>query len=138
MPSTETLQHKRTLENVDFDFIAGVQHAGLLQRRVADDRRDLADFLIEAGPRWVPEDADWIPHVELDSRHSLRDRTDARRALAVFPGVLLRLSRGIHTDASVNFFEDGYDAAQARLKQWERLGPTRLVAARNAIERLET
>ena len=36
MPSTETLQHKRTLENVDFDFIAGVQHAGLLQRRVAE------------------------------------------------------------------------------------------------------
>lgn len=36
MPSTETLQHKQTLENVDFDFIAGPQHVALLQRRVAE------------------------------------------------------------------------------------------------------
>jgi DNA polymerase-1 len=36
MPSIETLEHKRTLENVDFDFIAGPQHTALLQRRVAE------------------------------------------------------------------------------------------------------
>jgi DNA polymerase I len=36
MPSTETLQHKRTLENVDFDFIAGPHHVVLLQRRIAE------------------------------------------------------------------------------------------------------
>lgn len=110
----------------------------LLGALEAHDRRDLADFLIEAARRWIPEDADWMPQVELEARHALRDRTEARRALCVFPGVLLRLSDGIHRDASVNFFEDGYDAAQARLKQWERLGPIRLVAARTAIERLQT
>jgi DNA polymerase I-like protein with 3'-5' exonuclease and polymerase domains len=36
MPSTETLQHKKTLENVDFDFIAGPQHVTLLQRRISE------------------------------------------------------------------------------------------------------
>jgi DNA polymerase I-like protein with 3'-5' exonuclease and polymerase domains len=36
MPSIETLEHKKTLENVDFDFIAGPQHTALLQRRVAE------------------------------------------------------------------------------------------------------
>jgi DNA polymerase I-like protein with 3'-5' exonuclease and polymerase domains len=30
------MQHIRSLENVDFDFIAGPQHAALLQRRVAE------------------------------------------------------------------------------------------------------
>ena len=36
MPSTETLQHKRALENVDFDFIAGPHQVALLRRRVAE------------------------------------------------------------------------------------------------------
>ena len=36
MPSTETLQHKRALDNVDFDFIAGPDQVVLLQRRVAE------------------------------------------------------------------------------------------------------
>ena len=36
MPSTETLQHKQALDNVDFDFIAGPDQVGLLQRRVAE------------------------------------------------------------------------------------------------------
>ena len=36
MPSTETLQHKRALDNVDFDFIAGPHQVALLRRRVAE------------------------------------------------------------------------------------------------------
>lgn len=36
MPSTETLAHIQTLENVDFDFIRGPQAASLLKRRVTE------------------------------------------------------------------------------------------------------
>jgi len=36
MPSTETLEHKQALENVDFDFIRGPQAAALLKRRAIE------------------------------------------------------------------------------------------------------
>jgi DNA polymerase-1 len=36
MPSAETIAHKKTLENVDFDFIKGPRDAQLLKRRVAE------------------------------------------------------------------------------------------------------
>jgi DNA polymerase I-like protein with 3'-5' exonuclease and polymerase domains len=36
MPSTETLEHQKALENVDFDFIRGPQAAALLKRRAAE------------------------------------------------------------------------------------------------------
>lgn len=100
------------------------------------ERRDLADFLVGAGQRWISEDPDWMPPIELDPETPLRARTEARRAMAAFPGVLLRLAQGIHADAQVNFFDEPYAAAQVRLERWERFGPARVTAARNAIERL--
>lgn len=36
MPSTETLEHRKALENVDFDFIRGPQAAALLKRRATE------------------------------------------------------------------------------------------------------
>lgn len=36
MPSLQTLEHKKTLDNVDFDFVRGPQHAALLQRRLVE------------------------------------------------------------------------------------------------------
>jgi len=36
MPSNATLQYRRALANVDFDFIAGPQHVTLLQRRLTE------------------------------------------------------------------------------------------------------
>lgn len=102
----------------------------------AQDRRDLADFLVDAGCRWVSEDATWMPPFELDPEAPLRARADASRSMVAFVGVLLRLAQGIHADGQVRFFEDTYDAAQVRLKRWERFGPARVAALRNAAERL--
>jgi DNA polymerase-1 len=36
MPSAETLEHRKALENVDFDFIRGPQAAALLKRRITE------------------------------------------------------------------------------------------------------
>lgn len=102
----------------------------------AADRRDLADFLVDAGRRWIAEDPAWMPALALDPESPLRARTEATRTMAAFPSVLLRLAHGIHADAQVNFFEDAYDAAQERLKRWERFGPERVTAMRNATARL--
>jgi len=47
MPSTETLEHKQALENVDFDFIRGPQAAELLKRRVIELGEDAGPLGID-------------------------------------------------------------------------------------------
>lgn len=101
--------------------------APLLDAVVARGRPDLADFLLVAGEALVPE-PDAAPTLEqapLDRTASLRDRTAALEASPVLATHIGRLEHALQRARVTRFFEDGYDAAQARLRRWERFGDAR-------------
>lgn len=86
-------------------------------------RRDLAGFLVEAAAVLVPRPmpaAHWISG--LDARSPLQERMEARRAAGAFLRALARLETWNEEHRTTAFFDDGYDAAQMLLQEWERLG----------------
>lgn len=106
----------------------------LLQELARRERLDLADFLLAAGQHLVP-DPHQPPALEphrLRANAPLRDRLAAREASAAFIDSVLWLEMQLQSARNTRFFEDTYDAAQARLTRWERFGPDRARVFREA------
>ncbi|MCB9671215.1 MAG: hypothetical protein H6734_17160 [Alphaproteobacteria bacterium] len=111
---------------------------GLLQALEHRDRLDLADFLLHAGQLVVADPAapPVLEPVDLRASSSLRDRMRARAACAAFTDAVTFLADAMHGPRSTRFFDDTYDAAQARLRRWERFGDDRARVFRDASARL--
>lgn len=104
----------RTQETLLASFLEGLDRAR---------RRDLAGFLVEAAAVLVPRPmpaAHWV--ASLDPRASLQERMAARRAAGAFLRALARLEAWNGEHRTTAFFDEGYDAAQMLLQEWERLG----------------
>lgn len=102
-------------------------------------RRDLGDFLLIAGERLIADDMAEAPlgSARLDPRAPLSERVEAQRRSGALLDALIRLQRGILQDRDVRFFDDGHDAAQARLARWERFGDGRFTAVLRRRARLD-
>ncbi|MCB9674011.1 MAG: hypothetical protein H6737_02785 [Alphaproteobacteria bacterium] len=111
---------------------------GFLDAIEAMGRRDLADFLLAAGERLVPDPA--LPPAfgprELDTTATLRDRTAAVRGSTALLEALARVQQFNAADRTVRFFDDEYEATQQRLARWERYSDARAGVVRRAIEQL--
>jgi hypothetical protein len=102
------------------------------------NRMDLADFLLAAGAVLVPrpEAPPALDPTALLPSRSLRERTNARRASAALCQAIVRLEAELQTARTTRFFDDDYEAAQARLRRWERFGSSRARVFREAAARL--
>lgn len=106
---------------------------GFLAALEGIQRLDLADFILSAAQViFAPQRP--LPCFDLDPATPLRVRTDATRSATAFADALLTLERAIHHERAQRFFDDGYDAAQARLARWERLGEAPISRARELRE----
>jgi hypothetical protein len=103
----------------------------------AAGRRGLATFLVDAAVEVLagaqgPAEAGRA----LSGQAPLRDRTEARRAAGGLVRALGRLEAWDQEHRALRFFEDGYPAAQALVKDWGRLGPHGFLALREAAASL--
>jgi hypothetical protein len=100
-------------------------------------RLDLADFLWVAGEQLVP-DPDHPPTLAptLRASRSLRERQAAQDVVAAALALVVRLERSLEAARTTRFFDDDYDAAQARLARFERFGTARATVFRAAVEGL--
>jgi hypothetical protein len=127
---------------------ADVQRVGLSQARLLDqlfawaeanDRRERCTFVLEAMAPLVHERATPADFVsDFDESLPLRDRHAARRAAgAVLHGVQ-RLQQWDQAARTVRFIDDGYDAAQARVKTYEAVfGAQRFFCAQRLRDALD-
>ncbi len=127
---------------------ADVLRCGTAQARVLDqlfawaeanDRRERCTFLLEAlAPMLHPKvsSADFV--AQFDDRLSLRDRHAARRAAGAALRGLERLCAWDEAARTVRFIDDGYDAAQTRVKTYEAVfGNPRFALAQRVREELD-
>lgn len=110
----------------------------LLDALHAADRLDLADFLLFAGEHLVvdPSKPPVLVPTELRASRSIRERAAATRASAAFASSIGVLEGRLQSARVTRFFDDDYDAAQARLARWERFGPARATLFRNTAAEL--
>ena len=127
---------------------ADVLRCGLAQARVLDqllgwaeanDKRERCTFLLEALAPLLHEKttaADFV--APFDERLPLRERQAARRAAGAALQGIARLQVWDEQARAVRFIDDGYEAAQARVKAYEALfGPRRFAIARRVRDELE-
>lgn len=112
---------------------------GSFLEALRDHRRlDLADFLLVAGTLLIP-DPDQPPLLEpseLRPNAPLRSRQAAREASGSLVDALVWLEQSLLEAQNTRFFDDTYDAAQARLARWERFGTARARCFRETATRL--
>jgi hypothetical protein len=127
---------------------ADLLRAGLAQARVLDglltwahrtDRRERCTFLLEAMAPLVQGKASAADFVAaFDERISLRERHAARKAAAAALHGVARLRQWDEEARTVRFIDDGYDAAQARVRAYEMLfGAQRFIAAQRLCDELD-
>lgn len=89
----------------------------------AVEHHRLASFLVDAGARWLggQRSADELT-AGLSGEATLRERSEARRAAGALVRALGRLAAWDAQHRAVRFIDDGYDVAQALVRDWERLG----------------
>ena len=127
---------------------ADVLRSGLAQARVLDalllwaeanDQRERCTFLLEALAPMLHERttvADFV--APFDDRVPLRDRQAARRAAGAALQGVARLKAWDEAARTVRFIDDGYEAAQARVKAYEAVfGPARFAIARRVRDELD-
>jgi hypothetical protein len=112
-------------------FLAAIDAAG---------RRGLATFLVDAGVA-LHRGGEPLPDVgrglASPSQRPLRERAEARRAAGALARAYGRLEGWDQEHRAVRFFEDGYEEAQALVRDWGRLGPAGFAAFRAAAAALE-
>lgn len=125
-----------------------VLRVGLAQARVLDqlftwaeqnDRRERCEFLLEAMAPLLHERATVADFVStFDDKLPLRERQAARRAAGAVLQALARLHHWDEQARTVRFIDDGYEAAQARVRRYEaRFGVARFALAQRLSEQLE-
>lgn len=105
----------------------------------ANDRRERCTFLLEALAPLLHDRASAVDFVaQFDDRLSLRDRHAARRAAGAALRGLERLCAWDEASRTVRFIDDGYEAAQARVKAYDTLfGNKRFALAAKVREELD-
>jgi len=103
----------------------------------AQQQRHLARFFIDAAAAWLATRSSASDLVALDPESPLRERGEARQQAGALWRVLERLEQWDHQHRATRFIDEGYDAAQALVKDWERLGPNGFAAARRLVAELE-
>lgn len=103
------------------------------------DQRRLATFLIDGAIEWLakprsPAD-DYVRSLGTDA--PLRDRTEARRMSGAWMRSLARLRAWDQEHRAVCFIDDGYEMAQALVKDWERMGENNFNAAERLVQELD-
>ena len=73
----------------------------------------------------------------LDPEASLRERSEARQQAGALFRAVQRLEQWDQLHRGTRFIDDGYEAAQAMVKDWERLGPAGFRAAEQVVAELE-
>lgn len=125
-----------------------VQRAGLAQARVLEqlfdwaehhDRRERCTFLLEAMAPLMHAKAAVSDFVaQFDDRLPLRERHAARRAAGAALQGLARLQRWDESARTVRFIDDGYHAAQARVRTYETVfGGQRFITAQRLRDELD-
>jgi hypothetical protein len=106
----------------------------------ANDKRERCTFLLEAMAPLLHPRASAAEFVAVfDDRMSLRDRAAARRAAATVLHGVGRLCAWDEQARAVRFIDDGYDAAQARVKSYEAVfGHARFFVAQKVRDELES
>ncbi|MBL8923609.1 MAG: hypothetical protein JNJ54_32440 [Myxococcaceae bacterium] len=104
----------------------------------AQQHRHLARFFIDAAAAWLATRSGVNDLVALDPESPLRERGEARQQAGALWRVLERLEQWDQQHRGTRFIDDGYDVAQALVKDWERLGPNGFAAARRLVAELES
>ncbi len=99
--------------------------------------RHLARFFIDAASAWLKLGGTAKDLVMLDPEASLRERSEARHQAGALFRVVQRLEQWDQRNRGTRFIDDGYEAAQAMVKDWERLGPAGFRAAEQVVAELE-
>ncbi len=100
--------------------------------------RPLAAFLVDAAAGFFAvrrSSEDLVRALSPDA--PLRERVEARRAAGAFQRGLLQLRTWDQEHRSIRFIDDGYDVAQALVKDWERLGEQGFTAAAQLVAELD-
>lgn len=132
----------------DIDSPAVLNRIGVAQKWVleaflksveAAHRRELATFLIDVAAAYLqtprtPDDL--IRSMSTDA--TLRERTEARRAAGALFRVIGTLREWDQQHRSIRFIDDGYDVAQALVRDWERLGERGFSAAAMLVTALDS
>ncbi|MCU0698229.1 MAG: hypothetical protein MUC96_17120 [Myxococcaceae bacterium] len=103
----------------------------------AAQARHLARFFVDAAAAWLASHQTAADLVQLDAEAPLRERGDARREAGALWRVVQRLEQWDQQHRATRFIDDGYDTAQALVKDWERLGPAGFRAAERLVAELE-
>ncbi len=102
---------------------------GFLDALDAIGRPDLQSLFLNAGERLLPDPASHaatqalLP--SLDPAQPLSARSDALRSATALCDALERVRSSVDQARTVRFFDDDYDASQARLVRWEEFGDER-------------
>jgi hypothetical protein len=99
--------------------------------------RHLARCFIDAAAAWLASRSTAGDLVALDPESPLRERADARREAGALWRVVQRLEQWDQQHRATRFIDDGYELAQALVKDWERLGPAGFRAAERLVAELE-
>jgi hypothetical protein len=100
--------------------------------------RPLATFLVDAGAAFFTQrrtSDDLVRALPPDA--PLRERVEARRSAGAFQRALGHLRTWDQEHRSIRFIDDGYDVAQALVKDWERLGEQGFNAAAQLVTELD-
>ena len=110
-------------------FLSSIDEAG---------RRGLAGFLVDAGVEWfrTPRSADDLVR-SLSADTPLRDRSEARKAAAAFLRSLGTVREWDQQHRAIRFIDDGYETAQALVRDWERLGEPGFQQASSIVAQLD-
>lgn len=103
----------------------------------AKQQRHLARFFIDAAAAWLARHQSASELVLLDPETPLRERAEARREAGALWRIVQRLEQWDQQHRATRFIDDGYDVAQALVKDWERLGPHGFAAATRLLAELE-
>jgi hypothetical protein len=104
----------------------------------ASAARHLAMFLVEVGRRWLAPGRTAAHYgAALDSEAPLGTRVAARRSSLALLRALGRLRAWDQEHRATRFFDEGYAAAQALIRAWERLGEVGFAEAARVVTEVE-
>ncbi|MCA3013889.1 MAG: hypothetical protein INH41_16030 [Myxococcaceae bacterium] len=97
----------------------------------------LARFFVDAAADWLTGRAGADQLVQRTADAPLRERAEARREAGALWRVIQRLEGWDQQHRNTRYIDDGYEAAQALVRDWERLGPAGFAAAARLVAELE-
>lgn len=112
--------------------------AAFTDAAAAAGRRDLAGFLVSAARALLSRPPSARSLVEgLETKATIRERSEAHRAAGAFLRGLSRLSGWLAEARATRFFDEGYASAQLLLAEWEFLAERGQGSADGILRQLE-